>query len=263
MLLAELTVRHTRRHMPTRRVALESAYIPTSGPRHGLALLGAVVEEFLPALAEEQLDPYVRLVDESRAGLLVPSIAVRHRLQTDLHGLDRSRHRLIGEAGRIVIELDVHGAPIPQLLGAVLAVAQLPLTARGVAARSLREVIDGRRTVADDVEIRRQTHWHPGVRPPLAGVRWQPADLPGEREWRGVPADQRWAMEVLGMRATTVVTRGEVNRRYRRLLRDAHPDHGGAGDAAAERIAELAEARSLLLATVDVVGAQAASSEHS
>jgi curved DNA-binding protein CbpA len=70
-------------------------------------------------------------------------------------------------------------------------------------------------------------------------------------------------MEVLGMRATTVVTRGEVNRRYRRLLRDAHPDHGGAGDAAAERIAELAEARSLLLASVDVVGAQAASSEHS
>ena len=39
MLLAELIVRHTRRHMPTRRVALESAYLPTSGPAHGVALL--------------------------------------------------------------------------------------------------------------------------------------------------------------------------------------------------------------------------------
>jgi hypothetical protein len=32
MLLAELNVRHTRRHMPTRRVALGDLYHPTSGP---------------------------------------------------------------------------------------------------------------------------------------------------------------------------------------------------------------------------------------
>ena len=32
MLLAELNIWHTRRHMPTRRVALGDAYLPMSGP---------------------------------------------------------------------------------------------------------------------------------------------------------------------------------------------------------------------------------------
>ena len=38
VLLAELTVRHTRRHMPTRRVAIDHAYLPTSGGGHGISL---------------------------------------------------------------------------------------------------------------------------------------------------------------------------------------------------------------------------------
>jgi curved DNA-binding protein CbpA len=43
------------------------------------------------------------------------------------------------------------------------------------------------------------------------------------------------------------VDRDDVNRRYRRLLRDAHPDHGAAAKGAADRISELGEARTLLL----------------
>ena len=42
VLLAELNVRHTRRHMPTRRVAVDDGYLPTSGPAFGGVLLGAV-----------------------------------------------------------------------------------------------------------------------------------------------------------------------------------------------------------------------------
>ena len=42
--------------------------------------------------------------------------------------------------------------------------------------------------------------------------------------------------------------RDDVQKRFRRLLRTAHPDHGGASAGAAERIAELTEARELLLA---------------
>ena len=38
-----------------------------------------------------------------------------------------------------------------------------------------------------------------------------------------------------------------VQRRFRELLREAHPDHGGATDDAAKRIAELTEARRILL----------------
>ncbi len=54
MLLAELIVRHTRRHMPTRRVALENAYLPTSGPAHGSSLLAAVLSTNLPAVDDDE-----------------------------------------------------------------------------------------------------------------------------------------------------------------------------------------------------------------
>ena len=54
-------------------------------------------------------------------------------------------------------------------------------------------------------------------------------------------------MEVFGIGAGRAVDRREVQRRFRRLLRVAHPDHGGDTEGAAERIAELTEARELLL----------------
>ena len=50
----------------------------------------------------------------------------------------------------------------------------------------------------------------------------------GGGQWHGVAADQRWAMEVLGLRAGMEIDREDVNRRFRRMLRDAHPDSGGA-----------------------------------
>ena len=63
VLLAELNVRHTRRHMPTRRVAVDDGYLPTSGPAFGGVLLGAVIAEHVPGLDEEQFDALDRLVD--------------------------------------------------------------------------------------------------------------------------------------------------------------------------------------------------------
>src|SRR3954465_1264559 len=45
MILAELTVHHTRRHMPTRRVALGEQYLPMTGAAHGAGLLAAGVAE--------------------------------------------------------------------------------------------------------------------------------------------------------------------------------------------------------------------------
>jgi hypothetical protein len=54
VILAELNIRHTRRHQPTRRVALGDNYLPTSGPAYGAVLLGAVVSENLGGLDDEQ-----------------------------------------------------------------------------------------------------------------------------------------------------------------------------------------------------------------
>ena len=250
MLLAELIVRHTRRHMPTRRVALESAYLPTSGPAHGVSLLAAVMATNLPAVDDDERLLLTRLVDDARGGLSIPRIALRHRLQRDVHGLDRSRHRLLGEDGKLVVELDAHGAQIPQVLGAVLGAAWLPSSGRTVAIDGLRRVVTGRwNGLAPDVEVRfvAPDMWD-YLRPPLAASdAWQPGGPPEEEGWQGVAADQRWAMEVLGLRADMEVDRDDVNRRFRRLLRDAHPDSGGAAGAAAARIAELTEARTILL----------------
>jgi hypothetical protein len=250
VLLAELVVRHTRRHMPTRRIALESAYLPTSGPAHGAALLAAVVASNLPAVDDDQRELLARLVEDARGGLAIPRIALRHRLQRDVHGLDRSRHRLLGENGRIVLEIDAHGAQVPQVLGAVMGAAWLPRSGREVALDALRRVVQGRwHGMAPDVEVRFVApDMFRSSRPPLAASdEWIRGGPPDEEGWHGVAADHRWAMEVLGLRSGMDVERDDVNRRFRRLLRDAHPDSGGAAGAAAARISELTEARTILL----------------
>jgi hypothetical protein len=249
VLLAELNIRHSRRHMPTRRVALGDAYLPLSGPGWGAVLLRAVVAEHLSQLDEEQAELLPRLVHDAAGGLTVPRIALRYRLQTDTHGLDRSRHRVVTEAGlgvapAVVLELDCHGAGVPQLLGAVMAAAALPNLARRTALRAVEDAI-ARPDLPDGLVVRRLAEGIPGLQP------FAPYASNGdgnENGWAGVPAERRWAMEVLGLQAGMGVERHDVQARFRRLVRLAHPDHGASRDGAAERLAELREARELLLA---------------
>ena len=257
MILAELNIRHTRRHQPTRRVALGEHYLPTSGPAYGAVLLGAVVSENLGGLDDEQRELLPRLLADAEHELTVPRIALRHRLQTDTHGLDRSRHRIVADGGPLTLELDTHGWPTPQVLGAVMAAAQLPATARRPAFRAIANATARPGMPPEGLEVRRLLEGVPGLRPYAPGAAARPngggnGDDDGDlAAWRGVPAERRWAMEVLGVRAGARVDREEVQRRFRRLLRLAHPDHGAADAGAAERIAELSEARELLLAVLD------------
>ena len=249
MLLAELQVRHTRRHMPTRRVAIGEAYLPTGGPAYGAVLLGAVIAEHLPELDAEQADVLPRLLHEARNGLSVPRIALRYRLQTDTHGLDRSRHRIVSDTGRLYLELDRHGRPDPQVLGAVMAAASLPPSARSIAFRAIDAAMRRPGALPEGLSVRRLLLGVPGAAlpPPAERSGWDPT--PGA-EWFGVPADHRWAMEVLGLRAGVDLERTDVQARFRRLVRLAHPDHGAAGLGAAERLAELTEARTVLLGVI-------------
>jgi hypothetical protein len=249
VILAELNVRHTRRHMPTRRVALGDAYLPTSGPAYGPVLLGAVVAENLGGLDDEQRELLPRLLADATDGLSVPRIALRHRLQIDTHGLDRSRHRIIAEGGPLVLELDCHGWPAPQVLGAVMAAAALPPSARRLAFRSIAGAVARPGVQPEGLLARRLLEGIPGLRPYAPGAARPNGDVDVDG-WRGVPAERRWAMEVLGLRAGIRIDREDVQRRFRRLLRLAHPDHGAADVGAAERIAELAEARELLLSVI-------------
>jgi hypothetical protein len=255
VILAELNIRHTRRHQPTRRVALGDHYLPTSGPAYGAVLLGAVVSDNLGGLDDEQRELLPRLLADAEHGLTVPRIALRHRLQTDTHGLDRSRHRIVAEGGPLTLELDTHGWPTPQVLGAVMAAGQLPVTARRPALRAIANAVARPGMPPEGLEVRRLLEGVPGLRPYAPGASARPNGVNGDEAelaaWRGVPAERRWAMEVLGVRAGARVDREEVQRRFRRLLRLAHPDHGAADAGAAERIAELSEARELLLAVLD------------
>jgi hypothetical protein len=263
VLLAELNVRHTRRHMPTRRVALDDGYLPTSGSAFGGVLLGAVVAEHVPGLDEEQLDALDRLVDAGRGGLTVPRIALRYRLQTDTHGLDLSRHRITaadvaGGSSFPVLELDRHGPPAPQVIAAVMAAAALPPSGRKIAFRFVDAALARPGFLPEGLEVRRMFQGLPGLRPYPPGARAPDnGRAPGE-EWRGVPSERRWAMEVLGLGAGMAVERDDVQRRFRRLVRLAHPDHGAGSTGAAERIAELADARELLLGVVDSADARPA-----
>ena len=248
MLLAELTVRHTRRHMPTRRVALGHRLLPTAHPGYGPLLLACVAATTIDGLDEEQAEALGPLLREARQGLAVPRRALRFRLQVDTEGLALSRHRLLGEGQGLVVELDVHGNhPVPQLLGAVMAAAAMASYPRQMCLRAIASAVERPGVIPEGITARYTTDVHQrpfdfGPRPAAASGRGRAADV-----WWGVPADIRWAMEVLGFAPGAQPERDEILRRFRRLIRLAHPDHGAAHGGAAERIVELGEARRVLL----------------
>lgn len=269
MLLAELTIRHTRRTMATRRVMVAEHFLPTVGRAPGLVLATALAQECVPRLGDEQRDALAELVEAARSGLEIPQVAMRYRLQTDDHGLDRSRHRLFelgpdhvdDPAQRWVLELDVHGAPDPQVIGLVMAAATLEPTPRRVLLEAVlavrRDVEAG--TAQDrlppDLVVRRLRDAPRRPRPGgPAGVppfgETSREDAASERldgYDAALSVEQRWAAHTLGITTGSGLERASVQRRFRVLLRQVHPDHGAARVGAAARISELREARAVLL----------------
>jgi hypothetical protein len=136
-----------------------------------------------------------------------------------------------------------------------MAAAALPPSARRVALRFVDAAVARPGLLPEGLEVQRMYEGLPGLRPFAPGARRAAG---AADEWRGVPADRRWAMEVLGLRAGMEVERDDVQRRFRRLVRLAHPDHGAGSSGAAERIAELAEAREMLLGLVESADARPA-----
>lgn len=224
MLLAELEVRHSRPFAPTRRVALGSLYLPSDpAPGCGGLLLAGLVGAFAPQLDDEARDRLDVLLDDVERGRRIVQPRIRYRFQMDTHGLDRSRHKLRGDGRRIELDIDDHGTALPQILGAVYAAGRLPRSARPTVFRLLR----------------RATRWEgPSDRTLL--------DFLADR--RGSGAGEGWALAVLGFEPGKEPSRGEINRRFRSLVREAHPDHGGAAEQAGKRILDLTEAKRILLA---------------
>jgi hypothetical protein len=99
--------------------------------------------------------------------------------------------------------------------------------------------------------VRRGMRWAGPVGPSLV------AHLSGSGTGHVLPAlafedPIRWALETLEFAAPNGSgnpPNRQVQQRFRALLRMAHPDHGGDVSGAAQRIADLREARRILLAT--------------
>jgi hypothetical protein len=221
---------HNRPFSPTRRIAHGRRNLPLDPPPgYGPVLLGAIA-----AVAGEDLDPedrdnLRRLMTRIEHGQRVPQPQVRHRFQTDTHGLSRTWAGLRAAGDGVELDVDGHGSPLQLTIAAVYAAAQL--TDDAVRHRAL------------DV-IRRGLAW----RGPLTEAAYR--HLAGDHDLRWAAtafADPRmWALDVLGLDDDHGGDK-DVQRRFRQLLREAHPDHGAESAAAAERIADLTEARKILL----------------
>lgn len=241
MLLAELEIFHSRPIAPTRRISIGRAWLPGSedgsSPGSGSLLLGAVCARFGAGLAPDRLGEVMELVHELEQGRPVAQPRLRHRLQRDRVGLTRSRQRLYGPHGsssfeRLVGEFDGSRATASQLvLGAAYAAG---LAGAGVRGEALRAV-------------RRGLAWRGEVGPPL--FAYLAVGLPSSKPPGALADPVGWALDVLGFeREFERPGADAVRRGFREALRAAHPDLGAAEAEAADRIAQLSEARRILLA---------------
>jgi len=211
-------------------VALGDSWLPAEPPPGpGGVLLGGLVAAHVDAIDDELLVDLLGLIDDLESERRLPQPRLRHRFQTDVHGLDRSRHKLVAVGEEMVFELDDHGPAIPQVLGAVYAVRILP-------PESQPPVFD---------VLRRALRWDGPLGPDLVAYLRdrRGAGLP----WRGMPTDLRWALRVLGFEPESDPGGDEIRKRFRSCLREAHPDHGADHEGAGLRILELTEARRILL----------------
>jgi hypothetical protein len=230
MLLAELEIRHSRAAVPTRRVALGERWLPAEPPPGpGGILLGGLVAAHVDAIDDELLVELLGLIDDLEQDRRIPQPRLRHRFQIDVHGLDRSRHKLVAQGEEMVFHLDDHGPAVPQVLGAVYAVRDLPEDAQ---------------PVVFDV-LRRAMRWDGELGPDLVAYLRERRGI--GLPWRGLPTDIRWALRILGFESDSDPEGDDIRRRFRSLVRDVHPDHGAEHEGAGLRILELTEARRILL----------------
>ena len=232
MILAEFEVFHSRNYSPTRRLALGYKDLPADPPPgFGPLLLGGIVAVGAEELDEEDVDALLLLMAQLEHGERVVQPRLRNRFQTDKHGLARTVGRLVGGGEQLEYDFDGNGSPLQMALAATYAAGQFPRNVRPRVFDLLR-----------------------------AGMRWRgpigPSLISHLSGGHGAPAwsvaayldPNQWALELLGFgERESTPSKREVQRIFRKLVRDAHPDHGAESEGAAQRIAELTEARRILL----------------
>ncbi len=234
MIVAELEVCHSRAIAPTRRIALGGRNLPIApSPGAGGLLLAGIVANTASRIDPELREGLFHLIEQLAAGERVVQPRLRHRYQADRVGLLSSVHRLVGHDGRLeFVFADETGRPIQQSLAAVYAAASLPSEAQGPVFDAIMQAL----LWVGDVDRRFMSQ--------IMGGRV--ASMAELCAWNDPVA---WARDVLGIGKSEAEGSSKrlVQRRFRWLVREAHPDHGGLTEEAAKRIADLAEARRILL----------------
>jgi len=236
VILAELEVYHSRPIAPTRRVALGHALLPTDdSPGMGGLLLGGVVARYGASIDPELLEELEILSYQVEQGQRIPQPRLRHRLQHDRVGLSRSVHQLERLPNkRLHLSFEAkNDAPAQFVLAAVYAAGNLPRAARGDVMKVIRRAIGWQGSTDDDVLLGHLSSTYDRYA------------LSSSSQANPIS----WALEVLGLDpAGDVPENDDLRRRFRSELRQAHPDVSDTEHDAAGRIAELTEARRILLA---------------
>jgi hypothetical protein len=232
VILAELEVFHSRVYSPTRRIALGHRELPLEpAPGFGPLLLGGIVAVGADEFDADDYDALLMLMAQLEHGQRVVQPRIRNRFQTDRHGLARTVGRLVGGGESLEFDFDGNGSPLQMSLAATYAAGQLPLATR-------RWVFD---------VLRKALRWRGPIGPSLITHLSGRHGAPSWSAAAYLDPDQ-WALELLGfVDKPAAPSKREIQRKFRRLLRDAHPDHGADSEGAAQRIAELTEARRILL----------------
>lgn len=234
MIVAELEVCHSHGIAPTRRVALGVQNLPIApSPGAGGLLLAGIVANNASRVVPELREDLFRLIERLAEGQRVVQPQVRHRFQTDRVGLLSSVHRLVANHGGLDFQFqDESGWPVQHALAAVYAAASLPEECRA----GVFEAINLALLWVGEVDRRFMSQMMNG----------RQASLTGLTSWSTPFA---WALELLGIEwdGEKIPDRRLIQQRFRRLVREAHPDHGGLSAEAATRIADLTEARRILL----------------
>jgi hypothetical protein len=238
--LARVTLFHSRAIAPTRRVALGDCDLPVDpAPGFGGILLGGMVAAHIADIDPDLHPDLMRLTVQLEEGRRVPQPRLRYRFQNDRVGLSRSEFDLVGKGEHLRFDFDDRCTPAQAVLGAVYAAGKLEPTPR--------RIVMG--------VVRRAMRWGGPVGPELiaslAGFGTTPLSVSAFEDPIG------WAMDTLGFdppdrpkangNGTPVPARSDVLRRFRRMLREVHPDHGANAEGAAQRISDLTEARRILL----------------
>ncbi len=214
---------------PTRRLSLGNLVLPVDpAPGLGGVLLAAIVANYVTQVDEDLHPDLDRLISQVGREERITQPRLRHRFQTDRHGLARSLHRMVKDDETVRFVFSEGGTPLQHTLAAIYSLERLEPNVRRTIAAALKKAM----------------RWRGPLDTSFMGF----VAGTSATSIANVADPRAWALEVLGFPVGTVKpTKKEVQGRFRDALRSVHPDHGGDEGKASRLIDELGEARRILL----------------